>query len=293
MACLLCGSEHKKLFDRAESFGYPLVYYQCENCGLVFQSQEESQAADPEFYATTYRKIYQANEEPTAKDLWVQGQRSQHLITIVRKSGAREVANMLDIGASAGVLLQAFQKAFGCAVTGVEPGEAYRAFAEEKGIRMFSSVDDLSESKPERFDLVSMSHVMEHLSDPVGMLRLIREQLLKEEGLLLLEVPNFYAHDSYELAHLACYTPHTLTEALRLAGFQVVRLERHGIPRSDLLNLYLTVLARPSLTQSNPDTVRPEKNVRQKRKIAMLYRRFIQKLFPHRAWLSLPAEKGD
>lgn len=124
MACLLCGSEQKKIFDRAESFGYPLVYYQCENCGLVFQSQEESEAADPEFYATTYRKIYQAHEEPTAKDLWVQGQRSQHLIANVRQSGVKAVANMLDIGASAGVLLETFHQAFDCKITGVEPGEA-------------------------------------------------------------------------------------------------------------------------------------------------------------------------
>ncbi len=259
----------------------------------MFQSQEESEAADPEFYATTYRKIYQAHEEPTAKDLWVQGQRSQHLIANVRQSGVSAVANMLDIGASAGVLLETFHQAFDCKITGVEPGEAYRAFAEQKGIQMFPSVEDLVAAKPERFDLVSMSHVLEHLPDPVGMLRLIREQLLADDGLLLLEVPNFYAHDSYELAHLACYTPHTLKEVLRQAGFQVVQLARHGVPRSDLLILYLTVLATPDATKSNPGAVRPEKSVGLKRKSAMLYRRVIQRIFPHRAWLNLPTEKGD
>ena len=157
---------------------------------------------------------------------------------------------------------------------------------------MFPSVDDLIASKPERFDLVSMSHVLEHLPDPVGMLRLIREKLLTDNGLLLLEVPNFYAHDSYELAHLACYTPHTLTEALRLAGFKVVQLERHGIPRSDLLNLYLTVLARPALPPSDPDSARPEKNVRQKRNIAMLYRRIVQRLFPPPGLARITGRKG-
>jgi len=293
MTCLLCGSDHKDVLARVESFGYPLVYYQCGQCGLVFQSQEESQAADPEFYAATYRKIYQAHEEPTPKDLWVQTQRSLHLIAELRKTGVCEIHNMLDIGASAGVLLQAFKEAFGCQVTGVEPGEAYRAFAEHKGIRMFPSVDDLVESSPERFDLVSMSHVLEHLSDPVGMLKLIREKLLSETGLILLEVPNFYAHDSYELAHLACYTPHTLKEALRQAGYEVVHFERHGVPRSDLLTLYLTVLGRPNSTQSDPGSVRPERNVRLKRKLAMLYRRLVQRAFPRGAWLSLPEEKGD
>lgn len=293
MTCLLCGSDHQDVFTQVESFGYPLVYYQCGQCGLVFQSQEESQAADPEFYAATYRKIYQAHEEPTVKDLWVQSQRSQHLIDSLRNAGVSDIKNMLDIGASAGVLLQAFQQTFNCRVTGVEPGEAYRTFAEKKGIHMFTSVDALVDSAPERFDLVSMSHVLEHLADPVGMLRLIRKALLSEDGLLLLEVPNFYAHDSYELAHLACYTPHTLKEALRQAGYQVVKLEGHGVPRSDLLELYLTVLARPISPEVTPGAVRPEKNVRMKRKAAMLYRRIIQKAFPHRAWLSLPEEKGD
>ncbi len=76
MTCLLCGSENQQIFARVDSFGFPLVYYMCERCGLVFQSQEESQAADPEFYANTYRRIYQSSEEPTSKDLWVQSQRA-------------------------------------------------------------------------------------------------------------------------------------------------------------------------------------------------------------------------
>ena len=287
MTCLLCGSDHHHFFAKAESFGYPLVYDQCENCGLVFQSQEENQAADPEFYATTYRRIYQAHEEPTAKDLWVQSQRAQHLIAGLQSLGVREINTMLDIGASAGVLLQAFHQAFACRMTGVEPGDAYRAFAEQKGITMFPSVEALTAADPERFDLVSLSHVLEHLPDPVGMLRLIREKLLSEDGLLLLEVPNFYAHDSYELAHLACYTPHTLREALRQAGYEVVHFDRHGVPRSDLLNLYLTALARP-VAQTAPQPIRAEKHVSFKRKLAMLYRRLVQKLFPHRAWLALP-----
>lgn len=287
MTCLLCGSDHQHTFARVESFGYPLVYYQCDRCGLVFQSQAESQAADPEFYATTYRKIYQSKEEPTVKDLWVQNQRSQHLIDSLKKLGIREINAMLDIGASAGVMLQSFHEAFACKVTGVEPGEAYRAVAEEKGITVYPSVDELIAADFPRFDLVSMSHVLEHLPDPVGMLRQIREELLSDDGLLLLEVPNFYAHDSYELAHLACYTPHTLKEVLRQAGYEVVHFDRHGVPRSDLLNLYLTVLARP-LAQPENVAVRPERFVKAKRDLAMLYRRVVQKFFPQKAWLPLP-----
>lgn len=293
MTCVLCGSEDQRPFSRVESFGFPLVYYQCGQCGLVYQSQAESQAADPEFYAATYRRIYQSSETPTEKDLWVQSQRAQHLIKTIRSVGVKEVGNLLDIGASAGVLLQSFREEFGCWVTGVEPGDAYREVAQSKDIRMFPLLEDLLESGLERFDLVSLSHVLEHLPDPVGTLRVIREKLLIKDGLLLLEVPNFYAHDSYELAHLTCYTPHTLSEAVRQAGFDIVVLERHGVPRSAMLNLYLTVIARPVRGGLKDRVVRPEKDVRLKRKVGMLYRRLIQKLFPQRAWLPLPDGKGS
>jgi 2-polyprenyl-3-methyl-5-hydroxy-6-metoxy-1,4-benzoquinol methylase len=293
MTCLLCGSADQQIFARVESFGFPLVYYACGRCGLVSQSQEESQAADPEFYAKTYRKIYQASEEPTPKDLWVQSQRAAHLIGVVRSAGVSQLNSMLDIGASAGVLLESFREAFDCRVTGVEPGESYRVVAESKGIRMVPRLEDLLDSNPARFDLVSLSHVLEHLPDPVGTLRTIREQLLTEDGLLLIEVPNFYAHDSYELAHLACYTPHTLQEVVRQSGFEIIALKRHGVPRSAILNLYLTVLAKPANDSVESRIIKPERNVALKRKIGMLYRRLIQKLFPHRAWLSLPDGKGS
>jgi SAM-dependent methyltransferase len=293
MNCLLCGSEQSSIFARVESFGFPLVYLHCDQCGLIYQSEEDSQAADPDFYASTYRKIYQATEEPTGKDLWVQQQRAAHLVELLSVTLPQSPSRVLDVGASTGVLLKAFQAAFGCAVTGVEPGDAYRAYAEKQGIPMFPSLEALTASKPEKFSLVSLIHVLEHLPDPVGALASIRRDLLDKDGYLLLEVPNFYAHDSYELAHLACYTPHTLQEVLRQAGFEPVTVRRHGVPRSAMLNLYTTVVARPLPDDTPKSQVRPEHQVALRRKAGLFYRRAAQKLFPHQAWLPLGHGKDD
>jgi SAM-dependent methyltransferase len=288
MDCLLCGSDHKKIFARVESFGFPLVYYQCENCGLIYQSRKESQAANPEFYRRTYRQIYQVCEEPTPKDLWVQQQRAKHLIEITKQHVKIFPKKVLDIGASAGVLLQQFRKSFGSDVVGVEPGDAYRNFAEESDIEMKESIGALLASDHGKFDLVSMSHVLEHLAEPVEELKRIKLELLKDGGTLLLEVPNFYAHDSYELAHLACYTPHTLREVLKQAGFKLVLLKKHGVPRSKLLNLYLTGFAKASPEAHGTVEIRKDRFVGLKRNMSMLYRRLMQKFFPHKAWLPIP-----
>lgn len=293
MNCLLCGSEQSSIFTRVESFGFPLVYLHCENCGLVYQSKKDSKAADPDFYASTYRTIYQSTEEPTGKDLWVQRQRADHLVRLLKTALPGQPSRVLDVGASTGELLKTFQGAFGCEITGVEPGDAYRAYAENQGITMYPSLEALTASAGEGFSLVSLIHVLEHLPDPIGSLRVIRQDLLTEDGFLLLEVPNFYAHDSYELAHLACYSPHTLQEVLGQAGYEAVVVKKHGVPRSALLNLYLTVVARPLPEADAVTEVKPERSVAFKRKTGLLYRRIVQKLLPNQAWLPLEQGKDD
>jgi 2-polyprenyl-3-methyl-5-hydroxy-6-metoxy-1,4-benzoquinol methylase len=301
MCCYLCGSDQYEEFARVDSFGYPLVYFQCDRCGLVFQSSETNQAVDAEFYAETYRQIYQASTEPTAKDLWVQENRALTLVSLLQTLKVQPQERILDIGASTGLLLETFRETFmtatdsetmhtstGGEVVGVEPGDAYRAHAEARGLRMYPSVDHLIESYPHKFDLISMIHVLEHLPNPVGMLTQIRENLLQGHGILLLEVPNFYAHDSYELAHLACFTPHTLQQVLRQAGYHVFFFQRHGFPRSSMLNLYLTLLAQPLPADASLPAIKRDHMVRFKRQVGFLYRRAVEKLFPHKSWLPIP-----
>jgi len=288
--CPLCGSSKMRLFEKTESFGFPVDYFLCQNCGFVFQDARQSQAADPDFYLETYRKLYQANEEPTSKDLYQQNQRALNQADWLKKNGYQHFDRILDIGASSGLLLDTFRREFQAEVLGVEPGNAYRALAEQKDIAMFSSIEQLLESDPEGFNLVTLMHVLEHFENPIQVLLQIRKRLLVSEGLLLIEVPNFYAHDSYELAHLSCFSEHTLKEMLRQAGFKVVLLRKHGLPRSKTLNLYLTVLAKAS-DEPVIQTVQPEHNVPLKRKAGMLKRKLLTKLNPEQTWLPLEGKK--
>lgn len=291
MACPLCKSEQRKKFAQLESFGYPLVYYVCQNCGLIYQSPEESIASDPGFYEETYRKIYQTNVDPTKKDLWVQEQRAKHQVQLLNKLEWKPKPRILDIGASSGWLLQSLKTAFNGWVVGVEPGDAYRAYAEAQGIEMYPSIEALIERKSPKFDLVSMMHVLEHLPDPVATLRQIRENLLDPYGVLLIEVPNFYAHDSYELAHLTCFTPNTLEQTLSQAGYRVHTLLKHGEPRSSILKLYITVLARPLMSDQKVTPITKEPWIGIKRKTGIYFRRVVQKLAPNLAWYPLPGEE--
>lgn len=284
-SCPLCKQTESSPLDELDSFGFTISYYLCGNCGFVFQDSRKSMAADPEFYQKTYRKIYQDSSEPTSKDLYQQTKRAQEQAAWLRGLGYEKMDRILDVGASSGILLDTFHKEFGALPVGIEPGDAYRGLAIDKGIEMHASLEELSSSAPARFELVSLMHVLEHLEDPIGVLKQIRQTLLADDGILLVEVPNFYAHDSYELAHLSCFTQHTLEETLKQAGFEPIASRKHGMPRSKTLDLYLTVLAKPATKPIS--VVEPEKNVARKRKLGLLKRKLITRIAPSQTWLPL------
>jgi len=102
------------------------------------------------------------------------------------------------------------------------------------------------------------------------------------DGWLLIEVPNLYCHDSFEIAHLISFSAHTLRQTIQRSGYEIVILESHGRPRSELLGLYLTVLAR---SNKQVGIMQSERRVAQKRQLGMLRRRVLQRLFPKRAWI--------
>ena len=285
--CPLCGKSKAGVVFEMDSFGFKVRYYLCQTCGFVFQNPGESAAADPAFYAETYRKLYQSTEEPTAKDLRQQRLRAEYQLNLMQQHGVCRLWRALDIGASSGTLLQTIHEAYGPEMIGVEPGNAYRKLAEEKGFKLYPSLEQLQANETAKFDLVTIMHVLEHLEDPLGTLKEIRTDLLEDRGFLLVEVPNFYAHDSYELAHLSCFTEHTLGEMLKHAGYKIMHLRKHGYPRSETLELYLTVLARPESEPSENIAITSEQNVALKRTLGLFKRSLLTKLSPGKTWLPL------
>jgi 2-polyprenyl-3-methyl-5-hydroxy-6-metoxy-1,4-benzoquinol methylase len=278
--CPLCQGQHSRPFDQREFRGQPVLNRLCLTCGLVYQSPRMTEAEAAEYYAAEYRLMYQGGEGPNAKDLAVQRARADSLYAFT-SDHVKHITRHLDIGCSAGLLLQRFRDGFASLPTGIEPGDAYRDHTHAAGIPVHASLDELDSTI--QFDLVSMSHVLEHLPDPVKYLTHLRQQLLAPNGWLLVEVPNLYCHDSFEVAHLFSFSAHTLRQMLEKAGFEIVALQAHGRPRSSILPYYLTTLAQPSQEQANY-IIRPERGVTLKRRLGLLRRRVLARLFPKKAW---------
>lgn len=104
------------------------------------------------------------------------------------KSSERTV---LDIGAGTADFLIVAQNA-GWKTTGIEPNELAKQNASEKGISLLSSLKDIEGQK---FDVITLWHVLEHLPDLENEIKRI-SQLLNENGALVVAVPNFKSFDA-------------------------------------------------------------------------------------------------
>jgi len=97
-----------------------------------------------------------------------------------------KVASWFDFGAGGGELLIAVSRRGIRHTLGVDFDVRGRALATARGIRVHRSLEDLD---GETFDVVSASHVLEHVADPIETVqRLI--QHLQPEGVFVVSQPN-------------------------------------------------------------------------------------------------------
>jgi SAM-dependent methyltransferase len=133
---------------------------------------------------------------------------------------------ILDIGCGAGGMLRHLA-AFGT-VVGADPAPAAVAFAAEKGldVRLGGLPDSLPFAPHERFDIITLLDVIEHLDDDAAGLRTVY-RLLQPHGRLVLTVPAFdFLWSGHDIVneHRRRYRRTSLAARLEECGFEILRM---------------------------------------------------------------------
>ena len=153
---------------------------------------------------------------------------------LVRSSGGR----LLDVGCGNGDFV-ALAQTMGWEAEGVDPDHAAIDACRERGIAVTHGfIDDLaSEKRSSYWSAITMSHSLEHVPDPRGMLCRMFD-MLAPGGALWIALPNpaaigarFYGlnWESYDVPrHLCLPSIDVLKSACREAGFEIVEVRRRG-----------------------------------------------------------------
>jgi 2-polyprenyl-3-methyl-5-hydroxy-6-metoxy-1,4-benzoquinol methylase len=202
---------------------------------------------------------YSQLDNAAAMDASMAERRSAFDLDLARLERLTAGRRLLDVGCASGEFLRAARDR-GWDVWGVEPTEACAAFARDRlGLRVRTGVLSASDWDAQRFDAVTLSFVLEHIPDPLGV---IREALaaLAPGGVLFLMVPNcgalavrlrlilgrFRGSREADAGHAFYFTRETLGGFVAKGGGRVLRV-RDGIGGGLVVRRLPPALARPSL----------------------------------------------
>jgi 2-polyprenyl-3-methyl-5-hydroxy-6-metoxy-1,4-benzoquinol methylase len=203
-SCLICASTDTHGLTSNESFGINL--FRCGACGFV-QSEFVSDRALEYYYTNFYRGRLDACGL-AAHRLKGRAQAKSQIAYLLEQQPGLRVATALDYGTAEGSLGHELRAiADQVFVTEMDP-----QFVELLKTDTLLTLLDRQELAAERFDaffdLICISHVLEHLTDPYEAMDLFA-RLLKPGGLLLVDIPNetrMLPHGFQARGHLSYFT---------------------------------------------------------------------------------------
>ena len=175
--------------------GEKFTIVKCENCGLLFTNPRPEDDDLPGYYESE-EYISHSNQAQSLTDRLYKVARYFTLrqkCRIIEKHHHHHDKTLLDVGCGTGHFLQHCQHK-GWQISGMEPHPPAR----EKATRLTDTniYANLNEIKSQQFSVITLWHVLEHVTDLRATVQRLYE-LLWEDGILVVAVPN---HQAYEAA---------------------------------------------------------------------------------------------
>ncbi len=186
----ICGGNEKLLIAEKDRYGIPIKIYLCLKCSSIFCGEILDEKSLEKFYEKYYRRIYSGNL--TKYELFYQQlETGYEFLKILRKLNILEkIYNVFEVGCSSGGILYTFKK-IGKNVKGCDLDKDYLLYGRSKGLHLKVGGYDKFLKNIRNADLVILSHVLEHLPNPIEALKKVLKNL--ELGkYILIGLPSHY-----------------------------------------------------------------------------------------------------
>ncbi len=207
-SCPLCGSKDVYITDNKIRDSKDLKVLKCRKCSMVFLSSFEH--INQNFYEKGLMHSHKFTPQK-----WLKISKQDDLRRFKMLKDKAKNKSLLDFGCGAGGFLLFMNNV--CKIKGIEAQESLQPFFKENNLEVYKSVDEIKE----KFDIITLFHVFEHLKEPQKIIQSLLN-LLKNNGEIIIEVPNeddillslykckAFADFTHWSCHLFCYNKKTL-----------------------------------------------------------------------------------
>lgn len=169
---------------------YKTIFTNFEKLGDYYKSENYISHTDGK--RNWFEKVYQKVKEHTIKTKW----------NLIKKFHQKSNLSVLDIGCGTGDFLKFGIDHYQFKGIGVEPNDSARFITQSKNVVVEDSIQNIKENS---FDVISLWHVLEHVSDLDEYFNFFQEKL-NQDGLLIIAVPNYKSFDAtYYKDHWAAW----------------------------------------------------------------------------------------
>lgn len=229
--CPLCNSPRSHADQRRGT----VTLRRCDDCSMVFSASGEVptdmyEAAFADEGHRYHQYAHEAERVASGKHHVAWGWRQ----FFKRTTPLPADRTLLDIGCSTGVFLSEARRRGWDRITGNELSPSAAEWARKLvGCAVYEELIEQAPIAPESFSAITVWEVIEHVPDPQGFVRRIRE-LLKPGGVVAITTPNWESRwerattDFFRMPpyHLSYWTPPTLSRLLSDAGFTDIQTAR-------------------------------------------------------------------
>lgn len=197
ISCPLCKSDNTVLWSLAKDYEYASTtdeykYYYCKNCISIFIFPVPENELY-RIYPSNYYSFQSRNKNWAFRiKEWLDKKLFKKILNQIKSDSI----NVLDIGGGTGWLCDLVKDVDRrIAITQiVDIDNNAKKIAEEKGHRYFKGrIEEFSST--EKFDLVFLLNLLEHVAEPLDVLKKI-EQALNPGGVVLIKTPNILSWDA-------------------------------------------------------------------------------------------------
>ncbi|MCK5733236.1 MAG: class I SAM-dependent methyltransferase [Candidatus Latescibacteria bacterium] len=228
--CLICDSEnHEPYLQAPNRFNTQETFHlvRCARCGFVYLSPRPVQECMGRYYEDERYHPHQRNGVSRTDRLYrvLRGWNLRNKRRLIERNCAK--GSILDVGCGTGEFLTEMRGA-GWRVLGIEPASQARDFAKKDGLRVLDRIEKCHD----RFDAITLWHVLEHVHEAHDLLHQLCK-LLSPQGRIFIAVPNPDSFDAkiygpHWIAfdaprHLYHFRPQDMRMFLHTHGLKVIR----------------------------------------------------------------------